>query len=245
MVPVFFSWEWAMYSLVITRRVNRVFSLSLSRTTLTLSSLRSAATRLYVLIAWLHVPAVALVALNARNAWLPPTMWLLGIAIAATICARTLRDGLPLRLVMAAALTAAPIFFVYAGRGSTSGLLGHETWQIDYHMYFFATFAMLVGYVDWRPIVFSAALTAGHHLLLDRLVPGNVFPEEGLDRVALHAITVVAECRVLIGITNTVQALFDRIDGLMYFTTAATAEAIADAQAENTRLKALLARVSS
>jgi methyl-accepting chemotaxis protein len=207
---------------------------------LSLANIRARATQLYTLIAWMHVPAVALIALNARNAWLGPTVFLAIVATVATICAATMKNGLPLRSIMAIALTLAPIAFVYAGRGAMSGIFGHGDWQIDYHMYFFAIFAILVAYVDWRPIVISAGLTAVHHLLLDLVVPSAVFPEEGLDRVALHAICVVAECSVLIWITNTLAALFKRIDEVMDFTTKATAEAITMELEEKAALQAQL-----
>jgi methyl-accepting chemotaxis protein len=207
---------------------------------LTLAGMRARATQLYTIIIWLHVPAVALVALNAHNAWLEPALFLAIVAIIATICARTMKDGISLRSIMAIALTLGPVAFVFAGRGDLSGISGHGDWQIDYHMYFFAVFAMLVGYVDWRPIVISAGLTAVHHLLFDLFVPSAVFPQEGVDRVVLHAICVVAECGVLIWITNTVAALFARIDDVMNYTTLATAEAIADEIAEKAALQAQL-----
>jgi len=207
---------------------------------LTLAGMRARATQLYTIIIWLHVPAVALVALNAHNAWLEPALVLAIVAIIATICARTMKDGISLRSIMAIALTLGPVAFVFAGRGDLSGISGHGDWQIDYHMYFFAVFAMLVGYVDWRPIVISAGLTAVHHLLFDLFVPSAVFPQEGVDRVVLHAICVVAECGVLIWITNTVAALFARIDEVMNYTTLATAEAIADEIAEKAALQAQL-----
>jgi methyl-accepting chemotaxis protein len=213
---------------------------------LKLSDLRAQATRAYTLIAFLHVPAAALIALNSHNAWLGPTLVMAVVAALVMICARTMRDGLALRSIVATALTIAPIVFVYAGRGALSGLGGHGDWQIDYHMYFFAVFAMLVGYVDWRPIVVSATLTAVHHLLLDLIVPSAIFPQEGLDRVVLHAICVVAECGVLIWIAHTLQALFSRVDDLMDFTTQATAEAIAvelsEKEALRVRLEELLAK---
>jgi methyl-accepting chemotaxis protein len=207
---------------------------------LTLAGMRARATQLYTIIIWLHVLAVAFVALNARNPWVGPVAFLAVVAVLATICARTMKDGIALRSIIAIAITLGPIAFVYAGRGDLSGISGHGNWQIDYHMYFFAVFAMLVGYVDWRPIVISAGLTAVHHLLFDLFVPSAVFPEEGLDRVALHAICVVAECGVLIWITNTVAALFARIDEVMNYTTKATAEAIADEIAEKAALQAQL-----
>lgn len=211
-----------------------------AKQTFSLADIRARATQLYTLIVWLHVPAVALIALNGRNSWLEPTVFLAIVAIVATICARTMKNGIALRTIMAVALTLGPIAFVFAGRGVLSGISGHGDWQVDYHMYFFAVFAMLVGYVDWRPIVVSAALVALHHLALDLIVPAGVFPEEGLDRVALHAVCVVAECSVLIWITNTVSALFARLDDVMNFTTKATAEAIATELEEKAVLQAQL-----
>ncbi len=207
---------------------------------LSLASIRARATQLYTLIAWLHVPAVALIALTAHNAWLAPTAFLAIVATIATICAATMKNGLPLRSIMAVALTLAPIAFVYAGRGALSGISGHGDWQIDYHMYFFAMFAILVAYVDWRPIVISAGLTAVHHLALDLIMPAGVFPQEGIDRVLLHALCVVAECSVLIWITNTLAALFKRVDEVMDFTTKATAEAITMELEEKAALQAQL-----
>jgi methyl-accepting chemotaxis protein len=207
---------------------------------LSLAGIRQRATQLYTLIVWLHVPAVALIALNARNAWLAPAVFLAIVAAIATICARTMPNKLPLRSIMAVALTFGPIAFVYAGRGAFSGISGHGDWQVDYHMYFFAMFAILVAYVDWRPIVISAALTAVHHLLLDFIMPAGVFPEEGIDRVLLHALCVVAEVSVLIWITNTIAALFKRVDEIMDFTTKATAEAIATELEEKAALQAQL-----
>jgi hypothetical protein len=206
----------------------------------TLSSLRASANSLFTLIAWLHVPAVVLIALVARNDWRLGALVLFIAAVVATVCARTMREGITLRCIMATALTLAPIAFVYVGRGHFSGIGGNGDWQIDYHMYFFAIFAMLVAYVDWRPIALAATLTALHHLVLDLIVPAGVFPEEGLDRVLLHALAVVAECSVLFWITGMLQALFERIHSVIDFTTKVTAEAIAGEIAEKSVLIAEL-----
>ncbi len=126
----------------------------------TLEDVRARATKLYTLIAWIHVPAAIAIALNSHNAWLIPTLILAIGAVVLTVSARVLPSGLTLRTIAAVVLTLAPIVFVFAGRGEHSGIAGNGDWQIDYHMYFFAVFAMLVGYVDWRPIAISAALTA-------------------------------------------------------------------------------------
>ncbi|MBV8197063.1 MAG: hypothetical protein JO263_02930 [Candidatus Eremiobacteraeota bacterium] len=212
-----------------------------------LDDIRSNATRIFVVICWVHVPVAIAVASIARNAVPIPALVALGVAVVATIAAYALRDGFALRSIIAICLTFGPIVFVYAGRGHTGGLSGTEDWQIDYHMYFFAVFAMLVAYIDWRPIAIAAALTAGHHLLLDLVVPANVFPEEGLDRVALHALAVVAECSVLFWIAYRVNALFKRVEdanALVELTAAQTAEALTEQLAENAALRRRLAAVT-
>ena len=191
-----------------------------------LGSIRAQATKIFVWVVWAHVLVAGTVAMIARNPWRDPVAVELAIAIVATLAAWKLRDGLALRAIMAVALTFGPIIFVYAARGHFSGISGNGDWQIDYHMYFFGVFAMLAAYVDWRPIAISAALTAVHHLLLDLVVPANVFPEEGIDRVALHAIAVVIECGVLFWLTLAIQALFQRLEDLVDLTSRETAEAL-------------------
>jgi methyl-accepting chemotaxis protein len=195
-------------------------------TSFTLGSIRAQATRIFVYVAWANVLLVGAVALIGRNPPLEPMAVAALIALVATLSAWKLRDGLALRAIIAICLTFGPILFVYAGRGHLSGIGGNGDWQVDYHMYFFAVFAMLTAYVDWRPIAISAALTAAHHLILDLVVPANVFPEEGIDRVALHAIAVVIECGVLFWLTVAIGALFKRLEDLVDLTSRETADAL-------------------
>jgi methyl-accepting chemotaxis protein len=212
---------------------------------LTLDDVRNRATRIFAALCWLHVPAAVAVALIARNQIVAPAAMTMVAAVVASLAAWRLREGLPLRSIIAICLTFGPIVFVYAGRGHAGGYSGNEDWQIDYHMYFFAVFAMLVAYIDWRPIAISAGLTAIHHLLLDLIVPANVFPEEGLDRVALHALAVLAECSVLFWITFEINALFKRVEdanALVELTAAQTAEALSEQMAENAALRHRLER---
>ena len=207
-----------------------------------LGEIRTTATKIFVWVAWAHVLLVGGVALFARNPWQAPMAVALVIAVAATLCAWKLPDGLALRSVMAVCLTFGPILFVYAGRGHFSGIAGNGDWQIDYHMYFFGLFAMLSAYIDWRPIAISAALTAAHHLILDLVVPAGVFPEEGLDRVALHAVAVVIECGVLFWLTIAIGALFQRLEDLVDFTSRETAAALTREMEMNASLRDQLAQ---
>ena len=195
-------------------------------TSFTLESIRAQATRIFAYVAWANVLLVGAVALIAHNPWLEPMAVAALVALAASLSAWKLREGLALRSIIAVCLTFGPILFVYAGRGHLSGIAGNGDWQVDYHMYFFGVFAMLTAYVDWRPIAISAAFTAVHHLILDLVVPANVFPEEGIDRVALHAIAVVIECGVLFWITVAIGALFKRLEDLVDLTSRETAEAL-------------------
>ncbi len=205
-----------------------------------LGSIRARATKIFVWVVWAHVLLAGGVALLARNSWREPMAMAAIVALVATLAAWKLRDGLTLRSIVAVCLTFGPIVFVYAGRGHFSGIAGNGDWQIDYHMYFFGVFAMLSAYVDWRPIAVSAALTAAHHLILDLVVPANVFPEEGIDRVALHAIAVVIECGVLFWLTASIAALFARLEDLVDFTSRATAEALTRDQETISALEAQL-----
>ncbi|MDB5092732.1 MAG: putative methyl-accepting chemotaxis protein [Candidatus Eremiobacteraeota bacterium] len=195
-------------------------------TSFTLGSIRAQATKIFAYVAWANVFLVGAVALIGRNPPLEPMAVAALIALIATLSAWKLRDGLALRAIIAVCLTFGPILFVYAGRGHLSGIGGNGDWQVDYHMYFFGVFAMLTAYVDWRPIAISAALTAAHHLILDLVVPANVFPEEGIDRVALHAIAVVIECGVLFWVTVAIGALFKRLEDLVDLTSRETADAL-------------------
>jgi methyl-accepting chemotaxis protein len=207
-----------------------------------LGSIRARATSIFVWVTWAHVLLVGGVALMARNPWREPMAVAALVALVATLSAWKVRDGLALRSIIAVCLTFGPILFVYVGRGHFSGIAGNGDWQIDYHMYFFGVFAMLTAYVDWRPIAIAAALTAAHHLILDLVVPANVFPEEGIDRVALHAVAVVIECGVLFWLTAAISALFARLEDLVDFTSRETAEALLREQATNSALRDQLMR---
>ena len=195
-----------------------------------LPGLRARAAGLFVGLTWLHVVAGALVALIARNSLVGPVGVLIGVALVATVAWRLLPEGIALRSILAVAITSAPIVFVYAGRGAHGGLHGNEDWQIDYHMYFFAVYAMLAAFFDWRPIAISAALTAVHHVLLDLIVPSAVFPEPGMDRVVLHAVVVVAECAVLFWMVNSVASVFAELKRTQALSDEATARALTQAE---------------
>jgi hypothetical protein len=199
---------------------------------LSLEHLRARATELYAVLTWLHVPAVAAIALVAHNAWIAPTVFLAVTALVATACARFVKDGIALRSIMAIALTLGPITFSWVGFAT-----------VDASLYFFAVIAMLVGYADWRPIIISAGAAAFNAVLLSLAASDIVFPAEGMDRFVIQGICLLAELIVLISITNTLEALFSNADDFMEFTMKETAAALAGEMNEKARLQAELSKL--
>jgi methyl-accepting chemotaxis protein len=96
--------------------------------------------------------------------------------------------------------------------GQTSLLVyafsGHP-WQVEMHFYYFAVLAMLSGFCDWRVLVLAAGLISLHHLSLNGFLPSAVYPGgSNFARVAVHAIIVVIETAMLIGIGQTIRTAF-------------------------------------
>ncbi len=69
--------------------------------------------------------------------------------------------------------------------------------MLEFHFGVFVTLALLLVYLDWRPIVWAAALFAIHHVMFDRLQAAGLgvycitAPDFG--RVMLHALYVVIQ----------------------------------------------------
>jgi methyl-accepting chemotaxis protein len=165
---------------------------------------RGVATRFFAGYLWLHIPVVTALAFSNHVDWVRVALIAFVLALGGTFAAVAAPSSLGARMVISAALSGMAALLVYAGTGP---------WQIDYHMYFFAIFAMLAIYVDWRPIALAAVITALHHLVSDIVFPAAAFPDEGgLWRVILHAGIVGLECGVLFMMTTYVARLFERVN---------------------------------
>ncbi|WP_422370284.1 methyl-accepting chemotaxis protein [Hoeflea sp.] len=143
-----------------------------------------------------------------------------GLAIAAAATFTWWRDptGIATQISTALAHAASVALLVYAFSGSPL--------QVDIHMYFFASLAICAAWVNWRPIVAFAGLTAVHHLVLFFLIPAAVFPGTAdLGRVAMHAVILVLEAGALIALGHSLAAAFARNDRVMEETRAATEHA--------------------
>jgi methyl-accepting chemotaxis protein len=100
--------------------------------------------------------------------------------------------------------------------GQTSILVflfnGHP-WQVEMHFYYFAVLAMLSGFCEWPVLVAAAGLIAVHHLSLDFLLPDAVYPGgSNFLRVVVHAVVVVIETAMLIGIGYAMRSAFAQAD---------------------------------
>jgi methyl-accepting chemotaxis protein len=108
---------------------------------------------------------------------------LAGLATAAYLFAR---GTLGSRLVMAFSQVALVALHIQLAHG-----------ELEYHFGVFVTLALLLVYLDWRPIVFAAALFAVHHVLFDRLQAAGFgfycMTEPSFWRVMLHATYVVIQ----------------------------------------------------
>ena len=131
------------------------------------------------------------------------------------------RVGQTTRFVSGASHAALVALLVYAFTGSPL--------QIDMHMYFFASLAVLAMWVDWRPIFAFTAVTAVHHLVLYVAMPAAVFPGESeFTRVILHAVILLMEAGMLFMITRIVARALNESEA-----------ALADSQAARQQASAL------
>jgi two-component system sensor histidine kinase/response regulator len=163
--------------------------------------------RFIVVLTWIHVPFIAFVALWVERSPVAPT--LIALVLAGTLQLSWLtRGSAPVtRYVSAVAMMGEPALLVYLFNG--------HPWQMDMHMYFFATLALVIGWCDWRPIVVAAIAIAAHHLMLNFIFPLAVFPGGAdLPRVYLHASIVAFQTAVLVWLSFTLDASFRRIKAM-------------------------------
>lgn len=147
-------------------------------------------------------------ALTVLAGWLGPAGLSFGGIVASAMVAGVAtafwlraKSGPTTRIVVSMALAAQVGLLVYVFSGSP--------YQIDMHMYFFATLAICAVWIDWRAIVAYAALVAVHHVALYVAVPVAVFPgQSDFSRVIFHAVILVVQAGALIGLTEAVVRSF-------------------------------------
>ena len=123
------------------------------------------------------------------------------LAAAPLLVWRLQRPMFVIGLALAVALVGQTSILVY--------LFTDHPWQVEMHFYYFAVLAMLSGFCDWRILLVAAAMIAGHHLSLNFVLPNAVYPGGAdLVRVVVHAIVVVIETAMLVGIGYAIRVAF-------------------------------------
>lgn len=103
-----------------------------------LDSLRHRFGLFLVFLIWAHVPFIAFVAWWIDRGIVAPTLVAILLAVALQV-SWTLRGPAPVtRYVSAVALMGQPALLVFMFSG--------HPWQMDMHMYFFATLALVIGW---------------------------------------------------------------------------------------------------
>lgn len=177
-------------------------------TSSSIDNLRLAASRIFIPLLWTHVAVVGLIDLLSPNE--SPIGDILPYVLAAVFAAVPTVSFLVDR---AGPVTRSLVSVAFVGMTSLFVAEAHGRWQIDFHMYYFAVFAILAAYCDWRAILVAAATTAVHHLSLNFLYPVAVFPDgSDLPRVLLHATVVVIEGVVLVWLVRKLVDLFATSD---------------------------------
>ena len=86
------------------------------------------------------------------------------------------------------------------------------SWQLDLHLAYFATLALLIVYADWVVILAAAATVAFHHLVLSYFIPHALFQDSAnLGRVMLHVVILTIEATTLVWVCvnhNNIFAVF-------------------------------------
>ncbi|WP_420863412.1 methyl-accepting chemotaxis protein [Algirhabdus cladophorae] len=83
----------------------------------------------------------------------------------------------------------------------TAAFTGHA-WQLDSHMLFFASVAIIATQSNIATLVMAAAMIAGHHLVLSIVMPSLVYPGfetiAAVERTVFHGLIVILETATLI-----------------------------------------------
>lgn len=161
-----------------------------------IEKLRSTFGRIVIVSLWANVALAVAVTLLAGKQQNILTVLGLGLFLAAVptyyLIARN-HDGLGRMLsgIATAGLVSLCVF----------GLSGHA-YQVDMHMYFFASLALMAGWCDPRALLAFSAVVAVHHLGLNFLYPATVFPGgSDIVRVIIHAVVLVVQTATLVWVT--------------------------------------------
>eukprot|EP00435_Cladocopium_sp_Y103_P078464 s1_g2203.t1 len=154
---------------------------------------------------WAHVPVIAALGIFSGNGWLIAPAAAILFAGATTVFWKTLGNAPMVRNAFAVSLMVMAMLCVYQLQGTAL--------QIDAHLYFMASLATLIVFVDFRALLAAAGVVALHHVGLNFLVPEFLWVG-GADftRVAVHAAVVIIETTVLVLAVKQMRDSFESAD---------------------------------
>jgi methyl-accepting chemotaxis protein len=118
--------------------------------------------------------------------WVTALIWTVLLSLPGLIGYVVVRGTLASRLLLAFSLSALVALHIHTSMG-----------MIEFHFGVFVTLALLLVYLDWRPIVFGAGLFAVHHVVFDRLQAMGFglycLSEANFGVILLHAFYVVVQ----------------------------------------------------
>jgi len=184
-----------------------------------LDQVRTQFARFFVIFLWLNVPLVAIAVFAHDAAMAAPAIGFAALLAAVPTIAWMRKGTAPLtRYLSSASIAGLVALILNAFAGSP--------YQIDIHMYFFATLAITAGWCDWRAIIVNAAVVAVHHLVLNFAYPVAVFPNGGdFPRVVLHAVIVVVQSCFLIWVNIRLVSAMDSAEAAIALADSARGEA--------------------
>lgn len=152
-------------------------------------------------IAWLHLPVLAYTAIANQKPAGVALAFVLFLAAVPTVLLLLKRPPLVVSFALAIVMVSHTSLFVF--------LLEGHPWQVEAHFYYFALLAMLSGLCEWPVILTAAGLIAVHHLGLNFILPSAIYPGgSDIARVLFHAVVVVIETAMLIGISVMLRKTF-------------------------------------
>lgn len=98
----------------------------------------------------------------------------------------TMKGTLTSRMLLTFALTGLVIMHIQLAHG-----------VIEYHFGVFVSLALVMVYLDWRPIVLAAGIYAVHHIVFDRMMAAGFgvycLPQADFATIILHATYVIIQ----------------------------------------------------
>lgn len=194
-----------------------------------MQAIRGTFARVIIGFIWFNAVLIGALSLIGLRFDAPSVFGALLLAASATYTWKTDGTGTATRLATSMVVAAQVALLVSAASG--------RAYQIDLHMYFFASLALCAGWCDWRALVANAAVVAVHHIVLNFAVPAAVFPSSEPDvlRVLIHAAILITQTVVLCWVTLKLEWAFRGSDKALAVAAAAEEEAARLAKSQASR----------